>query len=374
MLIVRVENNDKERMGRFVNLPWKLYAGDRDYIPPFRKTIDAYFDSRTNPFYSYGDSACFIAVSGNNETLGRAAAFVNPGMDRDGRRVGTVGFYECEHDSKVSSMLLSSAVEWLKKAGCNDIYGPMNFSIWNSYRFKTSGFENGTYYGEPNNKAYYPQQFMSFGFREHTRWNSSEISLEKLPCVFATKYQKYKRRYEGSLEKDYKFSHNEPRNFNNEICAIYELIFDSYSGFTGFYRISPEEFEYLYGDLKKIVKPGQIIFAKRNGRFHGVLIQHYDVSGALRAMKGNKGIVPEMRHLFSPKKAVLVCPFLAVSKESVRNADGLGSALIYLSYKNAIESGVPRLVHSLMSEGNVSKSFSQGVGRAIGTYTLYRLP
>lgn len=373
MLIVRVGQNYKEEMGRFVDFPLKLYAGDCDYVPMFENTIYSYFDRKTNPFYLYGDSACFVALSSDNETLGRVAAFVNPGMNRDGRSVGTIGFYECEQDSNVSSMLLSSAVEWLQKAGCNDIYGPMDFSIWNSYRFKTSGFENGTYYGEPNNRTYYPEQFISFGFREHARWYSREILLEKLPDLFETKYQKYKKRYEKILRKGYEFSHNDPRNYEKEIREVYELILDSYSGFTGFYRISAEEFEYLNENLKRIVETGQIIYAKRNEILHGVLVQYFDLSGTIRARKGKSGVMPAIKHLLPRENDTLICPFFAVSRESIKSADKLGSALIYLSYRNAIENGVSRKVHSLMSEENISGSFSEGVGRVIGTYALYRL-
>ncbi len=97
-----------------------------------------------------GDRRHF-AVFAADRMLGHVTAFVNRDLqDRDGTPVGALGDFECVDDASVASEFLGAAIHWLRTTGGrNRIWGPINFDIWNGYRFMTEGFDTCRFHGEP---------------------------------------------------------------------------------------------------------------------------------------------------------------------------------------------------------------------------------
>ena len=151
MTVYQFDHKNINLFKRFIDFPYELYDGDRQYIHSFRSTIEKELDQEVNPFFSYGKGVYFLADD-KGKTVGRAAAFINPKMnytlDNDNRtstklntgkeEVGTVGYFESVDDYAVTEQLLDAACAWLSGQGCTVVLGPMNYSIWNKYRFKTA--------------------------------------------------------------------------------------------------------------------------------------------------------------------------------------------------------------------------------------------
>ena len=139
----------------FIKLPATVYAGDPRWIPPF--TIDVRRRLSTeNPFLEYGGIKNFLAVDGDR-TLGRVTALRNPRLVVDGDPIGLFGFFEVTDNYEAAAALWDAARDWLRRRGCKRVWGPMNFHIWDAYRFMTKGFETEPFAGEPYNPSYYPE-------------------------------------------------------------------------------------------------------------------------------------------------------------------------------------------------------------------------
>ena len=129
-------------MRDFAGLTGVLYAGDPWYTPTPVNRLVRRFDPRHNPFFEYGCSRQFVAFQ-DNLPAARCAAAVNPRMDLDGARVGTIGFFESVNDPDLAGSLLERALGWLRDQRVTRVYGPMNFSIWGGYRFKRPRADSG---------------------------------------------------------------------------------------------------------------------------------------------------------------------------------------------------------------------------------------
>src|SRR5688572_33478449 len=57
---------------RFVDLPYRLYAGDPVWVPPLRRDERRRFDPQHNPFLAHADIELWIALDGQRVT-GRIA-------------------------------------------------------------------------------------------------------------------------------------------------------------------------------------------------------------------------------------------------------------------------------------------------------------
>src|SRR5690606_19621113 len=71
-------NNTKSRK-QFLNFPVKLYADDKNWIQPLNQDIEKVFDPEKNKLFKRGGKAIrWILFDGNDQIIGRIAAFVNP--------------------------------------------------------------------------------------------------------------------------------------------------------------------------------------------------------------------------------------------------------------------------------------------------------
>lgn len=84
MYTVEVKNNKTRK--QFLDFPVKLYQNDKNWIQPLNQDIEKVFDLEKNKLFKRGGKAIrWILLNGNDEIIGRIAAFVNPkyeGKDR----------------------------------------------------------------------------------------------------------------------------------------------------------------------------------------------------------------------------------------------------------------------------------------------------
>ena len=102
----------RRELSEFVNLPWRIYDGDPNWIAPLKASVRGLLDQRKHPFYAGGQQAeaeLFLAWEGRR-AVGRVAAIINHAHDRaHGERAGFFGFFECADRPEVARALLDAA-------------------------------------------------------------------------------------------------------------------------------------------------------------------------------------------------------------------------------------------------------------------------
>jgi len=168
---------DKKEFANTGTVFSRLYPGA---IPKFFKSELALLDTDKNFFFSSGGiMKSFLAYS-ENKIVGRIAAFINPDVSNNSQKVGLVGLFDCVNDYSIAEDLLNAAINWLKENSCTEIWGPVDFSIWHSYRFITKGFDTYSFIGEPRNPEYYPAFFEKFGFAKEKTWETYVLDKEDM--------------------------------------------------------------------------------------------------------------------------------------------------------------------------------------------------
>jgi hypothetical protein len=372
MEVFRFIDIDSREANDFLELPAIIYRKDKRYIAPLKGTVIRQLDMNQNPFFEYGSAVYFIIKSGNN-ILGRIAAFRNPKMDRPGIKVGTVGFFESINDREVANRLLDEAIDWLRNQGCAEVWGPMNSSIWNSYRFKIDQFEEEPFLGEPYNPAYYVDLFESYGFKSQHQWYSNLISTKNSSEEYQNSLKLFKNHFERTLSNNYVFSYNRKNQFDKEFQQIYDFFLSAFDGFLGYYKISYEEFRFLYYDLERIIGRDQIVYVNKDNEIKGIMIQYDDYSRPFRAMSGKTDLLAKARFVLNNRRNRAILALVGLSKDEIQRHSSLAPALSHLSYKQLEDRGIHEVIHMLMSEGNASNRFSQGISRRLGTYAVYKL-
>jgi len=366
MIEIVAFESERRHVEPFVRLAHDLYRGDRRWLPPFRAEMLRDLSS-AHPFRPFLEQRNFLATR-HGRPVARVSAFVNNRVTLEDGPLGTLGHFESVDDPAIAEALIDRACTWLRDRGVRTVWGPMNGSVWMSYRFMTGGFEDMPFQGEPYNRPSYPGLFEAAGFEVLKRWQSTFSEGEELRGMV----EKTRPRFERALGEGYRFRPLELSRFEDEMATLHRLISDSFAGFLGFHPIEVSTFLELFGGLRALCVPDLIQFAlDPDGAIVGYVCSLPDHPRALRALGGETHPLARLRFLLSRgRPAQHVTIYLGLVEAEQRRRSGLGGALAHLTTRSAHEAGVP-LVSALMAEDSLARSYSHQRTNRVHTYALY---
>ena len=135
-----IEVKTDKHLDAFIKFPFSLYSENPFYVPPLIKELKEQFSDK-NPFLNHAKARYFIAEK-DGKCAGRIISIVNQRhVQFHNEKAGFFCFFECVNDAGVSSALLDTAAEELKREGMEIIRGPMNFSTNEECGFLINNFE-----------------------------------------------------------------------------------------------------------------------------------------------------------------------------------------------------------------------------------------
>jgi len=100
-----VDTESKRQVARFIELPFRLYAGHPLWVPPIRMDIRTRLNRQKHPFHEHSDVEFFLAVR-DGQDVGRIAVIENrPYNQYHGVRQAQFYFFECVEDLEVARAL-----------------------------------------------------------------------------------------------------------------------------------------------------------------------------------------------------------------------------------------------------------------------------
>ena len=98
-----------QEMRDFIRLPFILYKGDPNWVPPLVMDIKTTLDRRKNPLFEHAEAEYFVARDGSNP-VGRVAAVIDRNYNTyHGKKVGWFGFFESVDDQATAHALMRAA-------------------------------------------------------------------------------------------------------------------------------------------------------------------------------------------------------------------------------------------------------------------------
>lgn len=245
-------SDNPELVTTFAEIPHRLYRGDPHWIPPPAGQTEAALDRERNPFFRYGELEGFVAFRGE-EPAGRCAAILNPRLERDGERVGLVGYFESEERYEVAEALLEAALAWLRARGAARAWGPMNFSMWHQYRLMTSGFDREPFLGEPYNPPYYPDYFERFGFEPLATYRSWDLDAAVLGQMLGRLEP-----FVPAMEQANPGYRSEPLRvdrFREEVARLHGVLSESFATVVEYSPIDEDELHFIFTGYDRFMVP-----------------------------------------------------------------------------------------------------------------------
>lgn len=166
--MMRIEAvNNARTLKHWMDLPWRIYRNDPNWIPHLRQDIEKVFDPKKNKLFQGGQCRRWVLYDDAGTPIGRIAAFVNPKTAYTEKQpTGGMGFFECIDDQAAANLLLDTARDWLKELGMEAMDGPINFGDRNMFwGVLIKNFTDPPIYGTNYNPPYYPTLLENYGFQ-----------------------------------------------------------------------------------------------------------------------------------------------------------------------------------------------------------------
>lgn len=152
----------------FVRLPWQIYRGDRDWVPPLVSDVEQAVD-----FAALGRAAgtheVFVARRAGR-AVGRIYAAFDPVLNKQKRQnAGHLSLFESVNDVDAARALFDRALAWLKERGVRLVRGPVCPSgpaIDEHKGVLLDGFDGPPIVLTSYNPPYYPRLFEQSGFEK----------------------------------------------------------------------------------------------------------------------------------------------------------------------------------------------------------------
>jgi hypothetical protein len=297
---------------RFVAFPYSLYS-KRDYphwVAPLRAAVYDALDERKNPFYREAERALFLALR-DGKVVGRIAAIENRAHNAfHGDRTGFFGFFESVDDQRVADLLFRVASDWLGAHGLTTIQGPMNPSTNYECGLLVEGFENRPTFMTAWNPPYYDALCERAGFTKAKDllafWFPAAEPGYQLP-EFVTR-QAARALEKGRME----FRDLDPRKFDREVAACWEIYNDAWERNWGFVPMSRAEFEHMAKDMKHLLWPELAFMASVDGEPAGFMLALPDYNVALAKNRSGRLFPLGLVRLLRGKRTIRTARVMAL--------------------------------------------------------------
>ncbi len=304
---------DKAGLRVFLDVPFKVYRDDPNWVAPLYLERLDHVSRKRNPFFLHAEVEFFVAFRGS-EPVGRISAQVNHlHIDRYNDATGQFGFLDAIDDEEVFAALTRAAGDWLKERGMQRMTGPMSFSINDEMGLLIDGFDT-------------PPRIMMGHARPFFGQHLDALGFAKAKDVLAYDYDASSplpRAMQAMLDKafasgDLSVRQLSKKNLARDLSIIIEIFNDAWSENWGFVPMTREEITALGNNLKMLVGEDYIAIAFWKGEPAAMAVSLPDINQWIKGLNGRLmpfGWTRLLWHLLARPPAAVRMPLMGVRRK-----------------------------------------------------------
>ncbi len=286
----------KRNIRRFVKFAWSVYRDYPNWTPPLIGDQVRYI--LEGPYRDSGFMQAFMAYRGSRP-VGRIIAHYDARHNEFHReKRGCVGFFECIDDTEASRMLFGAAESWLAAQGMGEIYGPLNFLMYDASGLLVDRFDEMPALDCVYNPPYYERLFLDYGFTKRVDWYGYRFPRDRK--ISGALYKIRDRVLANKEGITFRPPRMDKAGFNEDALKMLEIFNAAWKDNWGHLPITEKQFLFNAASLRRIVKPELVIIAEHHGRPVGYVLSVPDVNQAIKRANGRLfpfGLVRMLRGL-----------------------------------------------------------------------------
>ena len=376
-LVVRQVETAADRRA-FVDLPFRLYAQDLNWVPPLKDEVHGLISPKKNPWFEHAEAIFYLAERGGR-AVGRISAQVDrlvlamPADQGGGPGTGQWGMFEAE-DGEAAAALIAKAEDWLRGQGMARSVGPMSLSVWDEPGLLVSGFDHPPTVMMGHHLPHYQAWIEAAGYGgiKDLYCYDLDITLPMPQLVqrIVTSGERNARITVRKVDKS---------KFAQEAALILNILNDAWSDNWGYVPLTDAEIAYAGKKLKPIVFEDLIMVAEVEGTPVAFMMTLPDLNELTKDLNGKLfpfGFVKLLWRLRKPKVRTMRVPLMGVVKrlQATRLASQLAFIMIeYIRRASVAEYGATRAEIGWILEDNQGmRSIADTIGARINkTYRVY---
>jgi len=275
--------NGSKDQSEFLNLAWRIYKDDPNWVPPLRMSIMELVGFRKHPFYDNATIENFL-VRKDGVVVGRISAIVNHGHNlRFEEKRGFFGFFECIDDQQAANELFAAACKHLVSQGMTDVRGPCNPGLNYEVALLVDGFDTPPTFQMTYNPPYYEKLIVAYGFAKCEDCYAyegvvSEIANLDPKLLFVV--TELKRRFNVKVRRF------DLKRFKEEVNLFLNIYNRSLVSTWGFVPLSPSEVSHLATGLRHLLVPDLTTVIEVDGKPIGSGLALLDFNPVIKQING----------------------------------------------------------------------------------------
>jgi GNAT superfamily N-acetyltransferase len=328
-IIVRPVTSSGDRKA-FVELAFRLYANDPNWVPPLKDEVYGLISPKKNPWFGHAEAAFFLAER-NGKAVGRISAQVDqlllamPVEQGGGPGMGQWGMIEAE-DGEAAAALIAKAEEWLRTRGMTSAMGPISLSIWDEPGLLVQGHDHPPTVMMGHHNPAYQAWVEAAGYQGIKDLHAYDLDISHPfpPLV---------QRIVSSGERNARIRVREvdKSKFDQEAALILGILNDAWSDNWGYVPLTDAEIAYAGKKLKPIVFNDLIRIAEVEGEPVAFMMTLPDLNELTADLGGSLfpfNFIKLLWRLRKPKVRTMRVPLMGVVKRM--QATRLASQLAFM--------------------------------------------
>jgi hypothetical protein len=266
----------KPLLRRFIELPYQLYKGNPNWVPPLRVDIMTQLSPEKHPFYRYASHAFFLATH-NGHDIGRIAVFHNRKHNNVySVNVGMFGYLDMVDDVEVTDALMEASRDWLGQFQATEVIGPFNPDVNGIMGILMDSFDSPPMILMSYNYPYYAEHLEKLGFTKvKDVWTYEMYAPEGIPPRLLALSEKMEAR------GHYRIRNIDMKHFWDEVELVKGIYNQAWAENWGALWMDDDEFTHIAKDLKLLVDPDLAYIAEVDGEVAGFSLSLPDINEAL---------------------------------------------------------------------------------------------
>jgi GNAT superfamily N-acetyltransferase len=268
----------------FIELPFRLHANERQWVPPLRIERRFFLSSRFNAYFKHADAQLFLARRGGR-MVGRISAQIDHAFnDYHGSNTGMFGFLELEEDPEVLEAMLAAVAAWLRARGCDRMVGPMDFTMNDEVGVLYEGFEREPLVKQPWHPPYYQRLCEAASLEKAIDLWMWELVIADRARILPILFELAEK-----LEPEHgiRIRHMRRRTLRSDLEVFREIYNDAWKRNWGFVPYSKEDIDAYAQELHLVFDPAWFMVAETaEGKAVGAAITVPDINQVLKRMNG----------------------------------------------------------------------------------------
>lgn len=282
--VEKIDTNSKALARRFVAIPYRLYAGHPQWVPPLYIDAEMQLDRKKHPFYEHSDADFFIATRDGHD-VGRIAALENRRFnDYHGTRQAQFYLFDCEDDEEAAQALFERVFDWANQRQLDTVVGPKGFGALDGYGLLIEGYEHRQIMTMMNyNYPYYVRLVEANGFAKEVDFVSCYLSAETFNLPERVHHIAERVLQRGTLQVQRFQTKGDLKAWAGRIGQSYNKAFVNN---WEYYPLTEREIAFLLENLLTVADPRLIKVITHENEAVGFLFGFPDLSAALQRAKG----------------------------------------------------------------------------------------